>query len=111
MQPTLVITVLLAKKGESCVEVHMRKDVYEGLMKCTHKKSWNWVNTGAEMLCMMLNTSGDALRDGLNIVLRELLCFVCCTHLFRNFNCLKYTFQLLYTHRGATRIVASNYER
>ena len=111
MQPTLVIIVLLAKKGESCVEVHMRKDVYEGLMKGTHKKSWNWVNTGAEMLCMMLNKSGDALRDGLNIVLRELLCFVCCTHLFRNFNCLKYTFQLLYTHRGATCIVASNYER
>ena len=46
---------------------------------------------------MMLNKNGDALRDELNIVLRELVCFVCCTHLFRKINCLKYTFQLLYT--------------
>jgi len=40
------------------------------MMKGTHEKGWTWVNTGAEMLCMMLNKSGTALRDELNLVLR-----------------------------------------
>ena len=42
------------------------------MMKGTHEKGWTWVNTGAEMLCMMLNNSGTALRsrDELNLVLR-----------------------------------------
>ena len=41
------------------------------MMKGTHEKGWTWVNTGAQMLCMMLNKSGTALRDELNLVLRE----------------------------------------
>ena len=41
------------------------------LMKGTHEKDWTWVNIGAEMLYMMLNKSGHALRDELNLVLRE----------------------------------------
>jgi len=40
------------------------------MMKGTHEKGWTWVNTGAEMLCMMLNISGTALRDELNLVVR-----------------------------------------
>ena len=39
------------------------------MMKGTHEKGWTWVYTGAEMLCMMLNKSGTALRDELNLVL------------------------------------------
>ena len=49
------------------------------MMKGTHKKGWTWANTGAELLCMMLDRSGEALRDELNLVLRELPSFVCCT--------------------------------
>ena len=41
------------------------------MMKGTHEKDWTWVNTGAEMLCMMLKKSGNALRDELNLVLHE----------------------------------------
>ena len=41
------------------------------MMKGTHKKGWTWVNTGAEMLCMMLNKTGHALRYELNLVLHE----------------------------------------
>ena len=41
------------------------------MMKGTHEKGWTWVNTGAEMLCMMLNKSGNGLRDELNLVLGE----------------------------------------
>ena len=38
------------------------------MMKGIHKKGWTWVNTGAEMLCMMLNKNGDAFIEELNIV-------------------------------------------
>ena len=41
------------------------------MMKGTHEKGWTWVNTGTEMLCMMLNKSGNGLRDELNLVLGE----------------------------------------
>ena len=41
------------------------------MMKGTHEKDWTWVNTGTQMLCIMLNKSGTALRDELNLVLRE----------------------------------------
>ena len=39
------------------------------MLKGTHEKGWAWVNTRAEMLCMMLNQSGDGLRDEFNLVL------------------------------------------
>ena len=41
------------------------------MMKGTHEKGWTWVNTGAEMLCMLLNKSGNGLRDELNLALGE----------------------------------------
>ena len=41
------------------------------MMKGMHEKGWTWVNTGAEMLGMMLNKSGNALGDELNLVLHE----------------------------------------
>ena len=36
-----------------------------------YKKGWMSINTGAEMLCMMLNKTGTALQHELNIVLRK----------------------------------------
>jgi len=50
--------------------VRMHKKELVRMMKGTHEKGWTWINTGAEMLCMMLNRSGSALRDELNVVLR-----------------------------------------
>ena len=74
-EPMCVLERLVTDRFESiiieCVPLLFHIQELICMMKGTHEKGWTWVNTGAQMLCMMLNKSGTALRDELNLVLRE----------------------------------------
>jgi len=74
-EPMCVLERKVTDRFESiiieCVPLLFQIQEIIRMMKGTHEKGWTWVNTGAQMLCMMLNKSGTALRDELNLVLRE----------------------------------------
>jgi len=74
-EPMCMLERLVTDRFESiiieCVPLLFHIQELIRMMKGTHEKYWMWINIGAQMLCMMLNKSGTALRDELNLVLRE----------------------------------------